>query len=430
MVELLLDGRAATETFSNQKINRIVVVGIGNDGRNRVQRMLSHNVQDVSFVVVDADPWSLDTTEHDVELIQLGQLRQFRNEGPSGWDSDAQFLEIERAELRAATADADLVFITAGIHRDIDPETVSQVSSIAKETQALVVGVVTAVFNFEQSELSHAVAGADRLLPYVDGLIVIHNDRLPDVVDRDSEILPSLTNADEIVAEGIMDLSEFLTCPGKIDVSLADFRSIISQPGPAVMSKGVGRGNNGTLEAAHQAIASPFVQNALKGAHGILLLTEGGRNLTLGGVYSAGNLIGDTIGKQAALQFGMSIDHALGDEVRVTLIATNLNQGMAGSHRRNSLATFDKVESNKGIQDFGTPQMGLLPQADVVNTNTEQKPAANTNLEIDGHSADREKSVLATIARSFGAISRLLSGSPTMERSSCEGTNAAEARVE
>ena len=216
-------------------------------------------------------------------------------------DGDVEFMEPEwddsSASLRAAMANAELVFITAGMNRDIDPETVSRVSSIAKETQALVVGVVTAIFSFEESELSHAVAGADRLLPYVDGLIIIHNDRLPEFVDWGSGILPALANADEMVAEGIMDLSELLTCPGKIDVSLADFRSLMSQPGPAVMATGVGRGRNGAVEAAHQAIDSPFVEDAMKGAQGILFAIKGGENLTLGGVYSAGDLIGESIGK-------------------------------------------------------------------------------------------------------------------------------------
>ena len=278
------------------------MVGIGNDGRNRIHRMLNRNVSDVSFIVVDADSATVDSLGHDVEVVQLRESSQLRPVGLLSWGGDVDLMPSERADssaaLRVVMANADLVFITAGMHRDIDQETVARVSSIAKENQALVVGVVTAVFSFEESQLSHSVNGADGLIPYVDNLIVIHNDRLPDFVDWDSGLLPALANADEIVAEGIMDLAELLTCPGKIDVSLADFRSVMSQPGPAVMSTGVGRGNNGALDAAHQAIDSRFVGHAVKDAQGIIFSIKGGENLSLGGVYSVGNLIGDIIGKK------------------------------------------------------------------------------------------------------------------------------------
>ena len=433
MVGLLLDDRVVTETSSDRQLGRIVVVGIGNDGRNRIQRMLGRNVSDVSFIVVDADPATVDTLGNDITVIQLRESSQLRPEGLRSWDADVDLMPGERADssavLRAAMANADLVFITAGMHRDIDQKTVARVSSIAKENQALVVGVVTAVFSFEESQLSHAVTGAGGLTSHVDNLIVIHNDRLPDFVDWDSGLLPALANADEIVAEGIMDLAELLTCPGKIDVSLADFKSIMSQPGPAVMSTGVGRGNNGALDAVHQAIDSSFVGDAVKAAQGIIFSIKGGEKLSLGDVYSVGNLIGDFIGKKADMRFGMTIDSALRDEVRLTLIATSLNQGKSGYRRLNSLIKFDKVASNTDLQDHGTPHMGLLPQAEDVDTGTEKQPAANINLESNGHSTDRKKSVFARLAASFGAISRLLAGPPTTEKFRREHTIAAEMRA-
>ena len=129
------------------------------------------------------------------------------------------------------------------------------------------------------------------------------------------------------------------------------------------------------------------------------------------------------------MRFGMTIDAALSDEVRLTLIATCVNQGKSGARRRNSLTKFDKVASNADLQDHGTPQMGLLPLAEDVDTGTEQQPAANINLESNGHSTDRRKGVFARIAASFGAMSRLLAGPPSTERSRLERTTAAEMRA-
>lgn len=195
------------------------------------------------------------------------------------------------------------------------------------------------------------------------------------------------------------------------------------------MSTGVGRGNNGALDAAHLAIDSPFVGDAVKDAQGIIFSIKGGENLSLGGVYSVGNLIGDFIGKKADMRFGMTIDAALRDEVRLTLIATSLNQGKSGFRRRNSLIKFDKVASNTDLLDHGTTQKGILPQAEDVDTGTEKQPAANIDLESNGHSTDRKKSVFARIAASFGAVSRLLAGPPSTERSRLERTTAAEMRA-
>ncbi len=162
MVGLILDERAAARTASNRQSGRIVVVGIGDDGRNRVQLMSSHNVPDVSYIVVDADTGSPDIVEHDFELIQVTGSGHERHHI---LDTDIEFMGTRRndayAPLRSAMANAELVFITAGMNRNVNLETVALVSSIAKETQALVVGVVTSIFSFEESTLGHAVSGAD-----------------------------------------------------------------------------------------------------------------------------------------------------------------------------------------------------------------------------------------------------------------------------
>lgn len=307
---------------------RIKVIGVGGGGCNCVRRMLSHkNVPGVEFVAINTDIKSLETTRDKAQVIQIGE-RSTRGWGAGGdFDIGQKAAEESTASLRKALKDAELVFITAGMGGGTGTGAAPYIAYLAKEMGAVVVAVVTTPFSFEgRRRLDKAIAGVSRIRPYVDNLIVIHNDRLLEFVDHDAPMIEAFRTADEVVTQGIMSISELINVPGEINVDFADVKTIMNNPGGALMAIGRGHGKMGALEAARQAIANPLLNMSIKGAQGVLFSVKGGAELTLGGVNAAGELISKAVRKDADIYFGMSVDESFEDNVTMTLIATGLKQ--------------------------------------------------------------------------------------------------------
>ena len=328
------------ETANNAQISKVVgqraparikVVGVGGGGCNCVRRMMRHRVPGVSFVMVNTDIKSLEVVDDDVDIIQIGERVTH------GWGAGGDTKMGERAAsessslIRKALSNSEMVFVTAGMGGGTGTGAAPHCAYQAKEMGALVVGVITTPFSFEGSRrLGQAIAGVDRLHPYVDNLIVIHNDRLLEYMDHDSEMVDAFRTADEVVTQGILSVSELINVPGEINVDFADVRSIMAHPGGALMAIGRANGPMGPVEAAQQAIANPLLNLSIEDARGVLFSIKGGESLTLGGINAAGELIANAVHKDAHIFFGMSIDQSLGDEVRLTLIATGLKQAIVG----------------------------------------------------------------------------------------------------
>ncbi|MFH1560016.1 MAG: cell division protein FtsZ [Chloroflexota bacterium] len=312
---------------------RIKVVGIGGGGCNCVRRMLANVVPGIQFVMVNTDIKSLEPPVRDAEIVQIGA------KSTHGWGAGGDAKMGERAaeesekEIRDSLKNAEMVFITSGMGGGTGTGAAPYVASIAKDMGALVVGVVTTPFSFEGSRrIGQAIAGVARLRPYLDNLIVIHNDRLLKYVDHDAEMMDAFKTADEVVTQGILSVSELINVPGEINVDFADVRTIMGYPGAALMAIGQGRGKMGVVDAARQAMANPLLNMSIKGAQGVLFSVKGGHTLSLGGVNAAGELIGNTVRRNAAIFFGMSVDESLEDTVKLTLIATGLREnGVSGS---------------------------------------------------------------------------------------------------
>ena len=306
---------------------RIKVIGVGGGGCNCVRRMLQHYVPGVQYVMVNTDIKSLEPVANVTEVAQIGP-KVTRGWGAGGdVKMGEKAAEESAAQLRGVLKNAELVFVTAGMGGGTGTGAAPFVAHLAKEMGALVVGVVTTPFSFEGSRrIGEAIAGVSRLRPYVDNLIVIHNDRLLQYVNHDAEMIEAFKTADEVVTQGILSVSELINVPGEINVDFADVRSIMLHPGGALMAIGMGTGKMGALEAAGQAIANPLLDLSIKGAEAVLFSVEGGEELTLGGVNAAGELIGKAVKKNAAIFFGMSIDRSLEDTVKLTLIATGLKE--------------------------------------------------------------------------------------------------------
>ena len=335
---------------------RITVIGVGGGGCNCVRRMLEHDVRGVKYVMVNTDVKSLEPVAHVAETVQIGP-RVTRGWGAGG---DAKMGEQAAEEssnlLRSSLKNSELVFVTSGMGGGTGTGAAPYVAYLAKEMGALVVGVVTTPFSFEGSRrIKDAIAGVGRLRPYVDNLIVIHNDRLLQFANHDARMIDAFKTADEVVTQGILSVSELINVPGEINVDFADVRSIMDHPGGALMAIGTGHGRTGAVDAAKQAIANPLLNISIKGARGVLFSVKGGEQLTLGAVNAAGELIGRAVRKDAAIYFGMSVDNTLEDSVRMTLIATGLEAPGSKPSLRERLRGFvpasksDEEDSFQGI---------------------------------------------------------------------------------
>jgi cell division protein FtsZ len=338
---------------------RIKVVGVGGGGCNCVRRMLRYSrVPGVSFAMVNTDIKALETYENDVSIIQIGE------KSTRGWGAGGDFKVGARAATESATSlrkalnNSELVFVTAGMGGGTGTGAAPYVAYLAKEMGAMVVGVVTTPLAFEGSRRrGQALNGVGRLRPYVENLIVIHNGRLLDFVDHDAGMIEAFRTADEVVTQGIMSVSELINIPGEINVDFADVKSVMRNPGGALMAIGSGFGQMGPVEAARQAIANPLLDLSIKGAKGVLFSVKGGQYLTLGGVNAAGELIANSVRKDANIFFGMSIDESLGEEVKLTLIATGLEQDIS-RHKPSSVTQQQQQEG--GHRRIKPPSIGGL----------------------------------------------------------------------
>ena len=301
----------------------IKVIGVGGGGGNAVEHMINTHVQGVEFICANTDAQALRRSAAH-KVIQLGQSGLGAGSRPERGRDAAMAAE---EDIRAALEGAHMLFITAGMGGGTGTGATPFVSHLAKEMGALVVGVVTTPFNFEGAHRrGDAISGVRRIRPYMDNLIVIHNDRLLRYVNHDAEMLEAFRTADEVVTQGILSVSELINVPGEINVDFADVRTIMDYPGGALMAIGSGNGKMGPVEAARQAISNPLLNMSIADAKGILFSVKGGHDVTLGGCNAAGQLIRKQVDSKAPIFFGMTVDYSMEQSVQITLIATGLKE--------------------------------------------------------------------------------------------------------
>jgi cell division protein FtsZ len=308
---------------------RIKVVGVGGGGCNTVRRMMQQQVRGVQYVMCNTDIKSLEQAgkREGLRLVQLGP-KSTRGWGAGGRPMlGEQAAEESASELRDALKNAELVFVTAGMGGGTGTGAAPYVSHLAKQMGALVVGVVTTPFSFEgRKRMGDAISGIRRLRPYMSNLIVIHNDRLLQYVSHDAEMLEAFKTADEVVTQGILSISQLINEPGEINVDFADVQTIMGHPGGAIMAIGEGKGKNGTVDAALQALSNPLLNLSINGAKGVLFSVKGGHEVTLGGVNEAGKIIRKAVDSKAHIFFGMNVDHNMEGSIKLTMIATGLKE--------------------------------------------------------------------------------------------------------
>jgi cell division protein FtsZ len=317
----------------------IKVVGVGGGGVNAVNRMADAGLRGVEFVAVNTDAQALLMSDADLKL-DIG--RNLTRGLGAGADPDVgrQAAEDHRDEIAAALSGADMVFVTAGEGGGTGTGASPLVARIAREQGALTIGVVTKPFAFEGRRRSRqADDGVGALRAEVDTLIVIPNDRLLQVSDRDTSVMEAFRLADDVLLQGVQGITDLIMTPGLINLDFADVRTVMKDAGNALMGIGRARGETRALNAARLAISSPLLEASIDGARGVLLMVAGGSDLGLVEATEAADLIGESAHPEANIIFGAVIDDTLGDEVKVTVIAAGFDDGAPVEQRGAILRT-------------------------------------------------------------------------------------------
>jgi cell division protein FtsZ len=300
----------------------IRVVGVGGAGGNTVNRMVEAEVQGIEFIAVNSDLQALNGSRAR-KKIPIGQ-RLTRGLGTGGNPRlGLQAAEQDSDSIEDVIAGADMVFVTAGMGGGTGTGAAPYVAELARTARALTVGVVTRPFTFEgRRRRDIAEAGIAELKDHVDALIVIANDRLLQVAAANTNLLDAFQIADETLHEGISGVANLITTPGLINLDFADVRAVMSRSGSALMAMGKGTGADRSHIAAESVLNSPLLEGSLKGASGILLNVTGGPDMTLHEVQTLAESLGDAVDREANIILGASVHPNMGDEIRLTLIAT------------------------------------------------------------------------------------------------------------
>ncbi len=324
----------AKTTFSPNPA-KIKVCGLGGGGCNAVTRMVREQIQGVEFIGMNTDAQALAITEAPIR-VQLGE-KLTRGLGVGGDHNLGQkAAEENRDELKELLDGSDMVFITCGMGGGTGTGAAPVVAEVSKQTGALTIAVVTKPFTFEGVHRNEvAEDGVVRLLGKVDTLIIIPNDRLLDLCDQHTVVDNAFKMADDVLRHGVQAIAEVITVPGLINLDFADVKTVMKDAGPAWMSMGVGSGKDRAVAAAHEALASPLLDVSVEGAKGVLFNVAGGSGLTLFEVNEAADVIKQAVDPEANIIFGVVQDPSMGDEVRITLIATGFTSklGLAGVSR-------------------------------------------------------------------------------------------------
>ncbi len=308
----------------------IKVVGIGGGGVNAVNRMIDVGLKGVEFIAINTDAQALLMSDADVKLDVGRELTRGLGAGANP-DVGRQAAEDHREEIEEVLKGADMVFVTAGEGGGTGTGGAPVVANVARAIGALTIGVVTRPFTFEgRRRAGQSDVGIEALRAEVDTLIVIPNDRLLSTAEHHVSVMDAFKSADQVLLQGVQGITDLITTPGLINLDFADVKAVMSNAGSALMGIGRARGDDRAEVAAQQAISSPLLEASMDGALGVLLNISGGSDLGLFEINAAAELVAEAAHPEANIIFGAVIDDALGDEVRVTVIAAGFDSPPVG----------------------------------------------------------------------------------------------------
>ncbi len=309
-----------------EQLAQIKVIGVGGGGSNAVNRMIENGVQGVEFIAVNTDAQALNLAKAEVKMQIGGKLTRGLGAGANP-EIGKKAAEESKEQIQEALSGADMVFVTAGMGGGTGTGAAPVIAEIAKELGALTVGVVTRPFTFEGKKRStQAVTGIAMLKEKVDTLIVIPNDRLLEIVDKNTPMLEAFREADNVLRQGVQGISDLIAVPGLINLDFADVKTIMTERGSALMGIGIATGENRASEAAKKAISSPLLETSIDGAKGVLMNITGGSNLSLYEVNEAADIVSSASDENVNMIFGSVINEDLKDEILVTVIATGFDE--------------------------------------------------------------------------------------------------------
>ena len=332
-----------TDTLNNY-LAVIKVVGVGGGGTNAVNRMIEEGIRGVEFVAVNTDAQALAISDADIKVHIGTDITKGLGAGANP-EVGKEAAEDSRDEIKAALAGADMVFITAGEGGGTGTGAAPVVADIAKnDVGALTVGVVTKPFSFEgRRRYGSAADGIKTLSENVDTLIVIPNDRLLDLSEKKTTMLEAFRMADDVLCQGTQGITDLITVPGLINLDFADVCTIMKGAGSAMMGIGIAAGDNRAADAATEAISSRLLESSIEGATRVLLSIAGNKDLGIQEINEAADLVAKNVDPDANIIFGTVVDESLGDQVRVTVIAT----GFSDSNVQQQLPTLNTQSASR-----------------------------------------------------------------------------------
>ena len=361
----------------NNYLAVIKVVGVGGGGTNAINRMIDEGIRGVEFVAVNTDAQALALSEAD-HLVHIGtDITKGLGAGANP-EVGAQAAEESRDEIKAALAGADMVFITAGEGGGTGTGAAPVVARIAKDDiGALTVAVVTKPFSFEgKTRSAQAESGIEELQDNVDTLIVIPNDRLLELSEKKTTMLEAFQTADDVLCQGTQGITDLITVPGLINLDFADVSTIMRGAGTAMMGIGVASGDNRAVDAAQEAISSRLLESSTDGATRVLLSIAGNKDLGIQEINDAADLVAANVDPEANIIFGTVVDESLGDQVRVTVIATGFERNVnnqpfvsgfgitdRADRRRANRTPAPRREAASSSNDFEIPDFLRRPRA-------------------------------------------------------------------
>jgi cell division protein FtsZ len=353
---------------SVDQLATIKVIGVGGGGNNAVNRMIEHGVQGVEFIAVNTDAQALNLSKAEVKMQIGAKLTRGLGAGANP-EVGKKAAEESKEQIQEALKGADMVFVTAGMGGGTGTGAAPVIAQIARELGALTVGVVTRPFTFEgRKRATQAAGGIAAMKEAVDTLIVIPNDRLLEIVDKNTPMLEAFREADNVLRQGVQGISDLIAVPGLINLDFADVKTIMSNKGSALMGIGIATGENRAAEAAKKAISSPLLETSIDGAQGVLMNITGGTNLSLYEVQEAADIVASASDQEVNMIFGSVINENLKDEIVVTVIATGFNDQDVPAFKgaaRPSMATSkaqpqqplkrEPVKREEPVQDYVRP---------------------------------------------------------------------------
>ena len=355
----------------------IKVIGVGGGGNNAVNRMIEHGVRGVDFIAVNTDAQALKLSDAELTLQIGGKLTRGLGAGADP-EVGKKAAEESKEQIEDALAGADMVFVTAGMGGGTGTGAAPVIAQIAKELGALTVGVVTRPFIFEGMKRSkQAAAGIDALKEAVDTLIVIPNDKLLEIVDKNTPMVEAFREADNVLRQGVQGISDLIAVPGLINLDFADVKTIMEDKGSALMGIGMATGENRAAEAAKKAISSPLLETSIDGAKGVLMNITGGSSTSLYEVQEAADIVATASDEEVNIIFGSVINDDLKDEIIVTVIATGFSE--AGQKQAPQQRPRPRTNPRPAQQQVREPEVREQP----THTPPTREPVVDDRLDDD-----------------------------------------------